>query len=85
MNLVSSRKSKIIAGVLGILLGSLGIHNFYLGYNTKAIIQLLISVISLGTLAFIPAIWGLIEGVLILVSQPGTEWHHDASGNELQD
>ena len=28
-------KSKIAAGILGILLGSLGIHNFYLGYTSK--------------------------------------------------
>ena len=34
---VSQTKSKIAAGILGIFLGSLGIHNFYLGYNNKGI------------------------------------------------
>lgn len=36
-------KSQIGAGLLGIFLGSLGIHNFYLGYMTKGIIQLLLT------------------------------------------
>ena len=79
------QKSKVIAGILGILLGALGAHNFYLGHTTKAIIQLLISVLSFGTLVFISAIWGLIEGILILVSTYGTPWHKDAAGNELSD
>jgi hypothetical protein len=33
------RKSKLAAGLLGIFLGSFGVHNFYLGYIAKAIIQ----------------------------------------------
>ena len=35
-------KSKMAAGLLGIFLGGLGIHNFYLGYTKKAVAQLLI-------------------------------------------
>ena len=34
------QKSKIIAGILGIFLGGFGIHNFYLGRTTRAVIQL---------------------------------------------
>lgn len=37
------RKSKLIAGLLAIFLGIFGIHNFYLGYKTKAIIQVSVS------------------------------------------
>lgn len=59
-------KSKIAAGVLGILVGALGIHNFYLGYTGKGIAQLLITVLTCGYGAFISWIWGLIEGILIL-------------------
>ena len=33
------QKSKLAAGLLGIFLGGFGVHNFYLGYMTKAIIQ----------------------------------------------
>lgn len=74
-------KSKIAAGLLGIFLGYLGIHNFYLGYTGKAIAQLLISLLSCGTLAFASAIWGLIEGILILTGSMNV----DADGNPLKD
>ena len=74
-------KSKICAGLLGIFLGSIGVHNFYLGYTGKAIAQLLISVLSCFTLSFISAIWGLIEGIMILTGSINT----DAQGNILND
>ena len=65
----SGGKSRMAAGILGLLLGGLGIHNFYLGYTGKAVTQLLITVLSFGLLAFIPAIWGLIEGIMILTDK----------------
>lgn len=77
------QKSKMAAGLLGIFLGGLGIHNFYLGYTGKAIAQLLISLLSLGFLAIISGIWGLIEGILILTAQPGNPWSLDARGVPL--
>ena len=39
-------KSKLAAGLLGIFLGWLGIHRFYLGYNNIAIAQLCVGVIG---------------------------------------
>ena len=55
------QKSKLVAGLLGLFLGGLGIHNFYLGYTGKAIAQIVLS------LCFgIGAIWGFIEGIMIL-------------------
>lgn len=74
-------KSKIAAGLLGIFLGSLGVHNFYLGYTGKAIAQLLISLLSCGFLAVVSEIWGLIEGIQILTGSIDT----DAKGNKLAD
>jgi TM2 domain-containing membrane protein YozV len=62
-------KSKIGAGLLGILLGGLGIHNFYLGYNSKAVAQLLLTVVgwvALGIGPTVAAVWGLVEGIMIL-------------------
>ena len=77
-------KSKMAAGLLGIFLGSLGIHNFYLGYTNKAIAQLLLSLIGwiacgLGPVA--AAIWGLVEGIQILTGSIS----EDAQGNSLVD
>lgn len=75
------RKSKLAAGLLGILLGYFGIHNFYLGYTNKGIAQLLISVLSCGFLSFISGIWGLIDGVMILTGEINT----DANGIALKE
>ena len=74
-------KSKIAAGLLGIFLGSFGVHNFYLGYTGKAVGQLLITVLSCGILSFVSAIWGLVEGILILTGSINV----DAEGNYLVD
>jgi TM2 domain-containing membrane protein YozV len=57
---------KIPAGILGILLGGLGIHKFYLGYTKEGVIMLLISVLTLGILSIIPGVIGLIEGIIYL-------------------
>lgn len=51
---------RVLAGVLGILLGVFGIHKFVLGYTTAGIIQIIISVISCGILGIIPFIEGII-------------------------
>ena len=64
---MEEKKSRIGAGLLGILLGGFGAHNFYLGYTGKAVAQLLITWLSFGLLYFISSTWGLIEGILILV------------------
>jgi len=53
-------EKKIVAGILGILLGGLGIHKFYLGYIKEGIIQLLLSLVCIG------GIIGLIEGIIYL-------------------
>jgi TM2 domain-containing membrane protein YozV len=74
-------KSKMAAGLLGILLGSFGVHNFYLGYTGKGVAQLLISLLSCGTLAIVSSVWGLIEGIMILTGSINT----DANGNPLKD
>ena len=79
-----SGKSKVAAGVLALLIGTLGIHNFYLGYTGKGLIQLLGSLLSCGFLALPIAIWAFVEGILILVARPGeAPWGVDASGMPL--
>lgn len=68
-------KKKIVAGLLGLFLGGLGIHNFYLGNTKRAIIQIVVSLVTCG----LGALWGEIEGILILIGNINT----DADGNEL--
>ena len=59
-------KSKTLAGVLGIVLGCLGVHNFYLGYTSKGVVQLLMTLLSCGFLGAVSWIWGIVEGIMIL-------------------
>lgn len=54
---------KIAAGVCGILLGSLGIHKFILGFNKEGIIMIVVSIVTCGTVS---GIIGLVEGILYL-------------------
>lgn len=58
----NGENKKMIAGILGILLGYLGIHKFILGYTKEGLIQILLSVISCGILGII----GFIEGIIYL-------------------
>jgi TM2 domain-containing membrane protein YozV len=57
---------KLVAGLLGILIGSLGIHKFYLGYQKEGIIMCLITVLTCGFGGMVTGIIGLIEGILYL-------------------
>jgi len=63
---IPGAEKKVVAGILAILLGSLGIHKFYLGYNTAGIIMILVSVLTCGIGATVMAIIGLIEGIMYL-------------------
>jgi TM2 domain-containing membrane protein YozV len=74
---------KLIAALLGIFLGSLGIHRFYLGYTVIGVIQLVLGVAGLltcGITTVISMIWGLVEGIMILAGAGITK---DAKGVPL--
>ncbi|MCH4853729.1 NINE protein [Bifidobacterium pseudolongum] len=81
-------RNKILAGLLALFFGALGIHNFYLGFTGKAIAQVLLTCLGwilfgLGPLAAI--VWSIVEGVQILTSDYGAPAHRDARGVELVD
>ena len=57
---------KILAGILGIIVGGFGIHKFVLGYQKEGLTMLLVSVLSCGTLAGVMHIIGIIEGICYL-------------------
>ena len=81
----ANQKSKMAAGLLGIFLGGLGIHNFYLGKTNRALVQLLVSLIggilTCGIASIAMEIWGLVEGIMILAGNI-TE---DGNGIPLKD
>lgn len=57
---------KTAAGICGILIGSLGIHKFVLGYSTEGAIMLAVSLLTCGLASPIMGIIGLIEGITYL-------------------
>ncbi|WP_165985150.1 TM2 domain-containing protein [Streptomyces sp. YIM 98790] len=67
-----SEKSKMVAGILQILVGGLGAGRWYTGHTGIAIAQLL----TCGGLG----VWALIDGILFLTSNDRT----DAQGRILK-
>jgi len=57
---------KIMAGILGIIVGGFGIHKFILGYQREGLIMLLVSVLSCFTLAGVMHVIGIVEGIIYL-------------------
>ncbi len=59
-SVASGDNKKLVAGILAILIGSLGIHKFILGYTKEGIIQIIISIVTCGIAGIIPFIEGII-------------------------
>ncbi len=65
-NQIPGADKKILAGLLGILVGAFGIHKFVLGYKKEGIIMLVITLVTCGWGAMATGIIGLIEGIIYL-------------------
>lgn len=70
-----SDKSKLVAGLLGILLGGFGVGRFYMGNIGMGVAQILVTWLTFG----IGALWPLIDGIIILAGNP-----KDANGRPLR-
>ena len=67
-------KQRIVYILLGVFLGCFGIHNFYAGYNKKAITQLIIALVLgwvFGIGLLISWIWSIIDIVTITNDSDG--------------
>lgn len=73
-------KQWMVALLLGLFFGGFGVHNFYLGYTNRAIIQLILTIIVIG--APVTAVWVLIELIMILMRSGS--YGYDAQGQPLQ-
>lgn len=72
------RRSRTVAGVLGILFGWLGVHRFYLGHTGVGTLMLAITLLTCFVATPLTFLWGLIEGILCL-----TGAMTDAEGRRL--
>src|SRR5207237_2423292 len=54
-------RKRVLAGVLAILVGALGIHKFVLGYTTPGVILLLVTVLTCGIGGIATSLIGLVE------------------------
>ncbi len=62
-NPIPEQQSKrVLAGVLAIVFGELGIHKFVLGYTAEGLIQIGLTIVTCG----IAGIIGIIEGIIYL-------------------
>ncbi|MDP2098102.1 MAG: NINE protein [Methylobacter sp.] len=74
-------KYKYLAGALGLFLGWLGLHRFYLGFYRFGFAQLALTAILYVTgLPGFAALWGFIEGILLF----GGHINKDAKGRPLK-
>ena len=73
-------KQWIVALLLAFFLGALGVHNFYLGYTTKGIIQLVLTLTFIGLIG--SGIWAFIDFIMLLMRSGS--YATDAQGQPLQ-
>jgi TM2 domain-containing membrane protein YozV len=69
--------NKLVAALLALFLGTIGIHKFYLGYNKAGLIMLLVAVFG-AILLFVPtmiiAVIAFVEAITYLMT-PDEEWY----------
>ena len=67
---VTGENKKMLAGILAIIFGGLGIHKFILGYTKEGIIMivctLILGIITCGIAGWVVWVIGLIEGIIYL-------------------
>ena len=69
-------KSKKVAALLAFFLGSLGIHDFYLGFSIRGVIKIVMTFTVLGLVSWI---WSIVDFIRILTGS----LKNDAKGNPI--
>jgi TM2 domain-containing membrane protein YozV len=75
----SPPRTKLVAILLALFLGPLGVHRFYMGLNGTAVAMLLITVLTCGYGSVITWIWAIIDIIMIATGSLS-----DAQGQLLQ-
>lgn len=72
-------RRRMIAVILAVFTGFLGLHNFYLGHTKTAVLQVTLSVVSMGLLAVISLLWAWYEAANFVLSSE-RKWRVDGLG-----
>jgi len=64
-------KNRLVFILLGVFLGSFGIHNFYSGYIARGILKLLITVLTFGLLFWVSWLWAVVEICTVRIDSRG--------------
>lgn len=65
-NTGASESKRVLAGVLALLFGALGVHKFILGYNKSGFIMLAVTLLTCGIGGIIMSFIGVVEGIIYL-------------------
>jgi TM2 domain-containing membrane protein YozV len=71
MPLYIRRRSRLTYILLGVLLGMFGGHNFYAGYTKRAVVQLLLTVLSCFFGGVVSWIWAIVEVCVVTEDDDG--------------
>ncbi len=75
-------KKKLVAVILASTVGMFGIHNYYLGNNSRALAQLLVCLLGslvFGLGAIVAYVWAIVEAILIFAEKSDK----DANGYKI--
>ncbi len=67
-------KDRVAYVLLAIFLGNLGIHNFFAGYTNRAIIQLVVTLVTCGIGGIPMWIWAVIEAITVTKDAQGVDF-----------
>ena len=71
MPLYIRRRSRLTYILLGVLLGAFGGHNFYAGYTKRAVVQLLLTILSCFFGGIVSWIWAIVEVCVVTEDDDG--------------
>lgn len=70
----SNAKDRVAYVLLAVFLGNLGIHNFFAGYTSRAIIQLVVTLVTCGIGGIPMWIWAVVEAITVTKDAQGVDF-----------
>ena len=67
-------KDRVAYILLAVFIGHLGIHNFFAGYTSRGVIQLVITIVTCGIGGIATWIWAIIEAITVTKDANGVNF-----------